>query len=189
MKQIKKIKWGGRKGFTLIELLVVIAIIGLLSSVVLASLTTARDKARDASRIAAFNGIRNALELYKTTNGIYPQTFLPGNSPDYNYTGPLWGEGTCVSCAPYTGTNIIPGLVPKYLPLLPNDPRATNSYEYFYSSDGNNYVYEAVDVLSSNLKSGPFSMTPFNGNPYNWGEPLTGLVLYSDLKFAGETGF
>lgn len=54
----------GQKGFTLIELLVVIAIIGILASIVLASLNTARKKSRDARRIADLNQIRLAQELY-----------------------------------------------------------------------------------------------------------------------------
>lgn len=52
------------QGFTLIELLVVIAIIGLLSSVVLVSLNSARMKARDARRIVDLKQIRLALEMY-----------------------------------------------------------------------------------------------------------------------------
>ena len=52
------------RGFTLIELLVVIAIIGVLATVVLASLNSARRKSRDARRITDIKQIQLALELY-----------------------------------------------------------------------------------------------------------------------------
>ena len=62
----------GTRGFTLIELLVVIAIIGILSSVVLASLNTARRKSRDAQRVSDIRQIQLALEFYFDSNGNYP---------------------------------------------------------------------------------------------------------------------
>lgn len=63
------------KGFTLIELLVVIAIIGLLASVVLASLSSARNSARDSARLQVIKELQKALELYRNSHaGIYPCT-------------------------------------------------------------------------------------------------------------------
>lgn len=56
------------QGFTLIELLVVIAIIGILSSVVLASLNTARTKGSDGAVKANLDTVRTQAELYYDNN-------------------------------------------------------------------------------------------------------------------------
>lgn len=65
------------KAFTLIELLIVISIIGLLSSVILASLKSARAKARDAKRAQDMRQIQMALTLYYDDNNKFPDTTCP----------------------------------------------------------------------------------------------------------------
>lgn len=57
------------RGFTLIEILVVVAIIGILTSVVMGSLNTARDRAEDASVRANMSAMRSQAELYHEVNG------------------------------------------------------------------------------------------------------------------------
>jgi general secretion pathway protein G len=86
-------------GFTLIELLVVIAIIGILASVVLASLNTARRKSRDARRIADIKQLQLSLELYFDGNSSYP----------------IGDEAT-------TGATSFQGMAPQYIPSIPADP-------------------------------------------------------------------
>ena len=61
-----------KKGFTLVELLVVIAIIGLLSTLAVIALGSARSNARDARRISDIKQIQTALELHFADAGKYP---------------------------------------------------------------------------------------------------------------------
>lgn len=85
-------------GFTLIELLVVITIIGILSTIVMVSLNTARGKARDARRVADIRQLQLALDMYQDSNGHYPSDLSeltpqyinaeptdPGGSGGYQY--------------------------------------------------------------------------------------------------------
>lgn len=92
-----------QQGFTLIELLVVIAIIGILSSVVLASLTTARTRGTAASIQSELASARSQAELYYSTIG--------SNSYVQNRTGTAVPVNTtpCNSTATGYATSVIGG--------------------------------------------------------------------------------
>jgi len=123
-----------KKGFTLIELLVVIFIIGLLASIVVVSVNTARMKSRDARRIADMDSVRGALEMYADANSSYPST---GNG---------WGATSVANPSSWIPTT---GFVPQFLSFLPRDPRNTGNYYYQYRSDGQNYKVMANTMEGS----------------------------------------
>ena len=93
-----------KKGFTLIELLVVIAIIGILASVVLVSMSGARQSARNATRKADMRQIVSAQELYYNTNDVFYKSsgwptsigaFMVKTPSDPNPTGVyVWVDNT-----------------------------------------------------------------------------------------------
>lgn len=63
-----------KRGFTLVELLVVIAIIAILISVGAVSYTRSLKLSRDSRRLTDLEQIRQALEIYRSENGVYPAT-------------------------------------------------------------------------------------------------------------------
>ncbi|MCR4334266.1 MAG: type II secretion system GspH family protein [Patescibacteria group bacterium] len=87
-----------KSGFTLIELLVVIAIIGILSSIVLASLSTARNKGRDAAVQGELSSLRSQAEIYASNNSnSFANLFTTNNtwaSADANVQAILTGINT-----------------------------------------------------------------------------------------------
>jgi general secretion pathway protein G len=90
------------EAFTLIELLVVIAIIGLLASIVIVNVNSARDKAKIAKSKGDFNAFRQALTLYAGDYGTFP----------------CFNEGSVSDC-------LIPALAPYASNLPTTDPWGT----------------------------------------------------------------
>lgn len=118
------------RGFTLIELLVVISIIGLLTSVVLASLSTAREKSRNSRRLADLHQLEIAFRQIEDETGMLPQTSPTSNAclGESSTSSICWGNYA------RAGNNTLNTQLQKYINPIPKDPEPTRGWgdHYFY---------------------------------------------------------
>ncbi|PIR96552.1 MAG: hypothetical protein COT92_00460, partial [Candidatus Doudnabacteria bacterium CG10_big_fil_rev_8_21_14_0_10_42_18] len=132
---------------------VVIAIIGLLASVVLLALNSARAKSRDAKRLADMRQIASAMELFFNDRSSYPTTGI-------------------VNGAPMTTANMTTaGLVPSYIGSIPDAPQpydtpgcssqTENAYKYSVFNSGASYTIG----FCLGAQTGGYSGTPHTLSP------------------------
>jgi len=117
------------KAFTLIELLVVVAVIGLLSSIVYASVSTAREKAVVAKTSQEIKQLQNAFELSVNDSGRYPVQMSIS-------AGSLTPSSSVVQNS--IGKYINP--IPKVSPII--GATSEEDREYVYISNGNRAIDE-----------------------------------------------
>lgn len=133
---------GSERGFTLIELLVVIAIIGLISTLAIVALGSAREKARDQARISRLKQIQTGLEIYFTENNQYPVVA----------NGIVLGSSNASCLSPEEGF-AQSGCENAIMSSIPSDP-GENQFIYT-SQDGSTYSIQAnLEGEASGLSSG-----------------------------------
>jgi len=124
------------RAFTLIELLVVVSIIGILTSLVMSNMNSARERARDTQRKSDLRSIQTALRLYYNDKGRYP-------CHDSSYQIRACGiQATCgdVTACAWDSQWAIGTTV--YMNKLPNDPLPGVDYKYTYIDD-DSYTLDA----------------------------------------------
>ncbi len=165
------LKFAQQKSFTLIELLVVIAIIGLLSSIVLVSLSGARAKARDAKRKQEIRQMMMALELYYADHEEYPASG-GASSPNggWSNSGDSSWDALQTKLAEYIT-----------LPLDPiNDTTGWSGggkYNYCFFSRGYGCPYQWYMIVYKLEKPDIDSpgVTACDGHYFNYGEITIGM--------------
>lgn len=150
-------------GFTIVELLIVIVVIAVLAAISIVAYNGISQRARDSERQSEIKIIEKALGLYFIDNNGYP-----------NCSGGTYVPGQAVGGCGLIGLSS--ALVPKYISVLPVDPKNSGNdiYQYAYgyrkqnSTDfigdaSNNYITGMrLETVSGNINSGWVSPAYYN---------------------------
>lgn len=134
--------------FTLIEMLIVIVIIGILAAALIPRLQSVQWRARDTKRKADITQIHNAILIYSTDNGKYPQSLnaswtcaLDNNCYRFSYDNSSWIT-----------------LISGYMTTIPQDPinnwiQAWNTDTIYSYAYGNIWQQQKTFVLLAKLEN------------------------------------
>lgn len=125
------------RGFTLVELLVVIAVMSILVALGFSSFTTARVKARDATRKSDLYNIRATLEIFYTDLGLYPASSVSNQI--------MGGGNPCTEVAAWGDDWSCGSPAVSYLSPLPEDPSSGQDYRYLQISDDQYYLEACLE--------------------------------------------
>lgn len=154
------------EGFTLIELMIVILIIGILSTIGLVVYFQGQKQARIKKRLGDIRSFQTAIEIYKQQIGSYPTTMSGGIRQLNTFCSSLQITPTPsnINTLPSFGqSQIVPGLIPNYLPAFPADPSVNISAGtscYVYQSNGIDYKFSDLAIPSSEMSAADFNTRP-----------------------------
>lgn len=147
-------------GFTLIELLVVIAIVGLLASVVLVSLNSAREKSRDTKRKADLAQLQKAIEIYYDRTGQMPINRNPCCYYGDNEAG-------------FLDELVTSGIISR----VPKDPQSPARVYYYYNYGNDPCAgYFLITDLEGDKSKNP-NMSALATCPTSWNAVKNGSCL------------
>lgn len=116
-----------RRGFTVLEALIVLAVFGLLATMAVLSLNSARASLRDAQRLSDVSVVRSALSQFWLEKATYPQSA----GIDLGRAG---SNAERLSAAGFVAST--DQTLPIYLSRVPTGPKVDEYYRYHAGANG-----------------------------------------------------
>ena len=139
-------KFTAQSGFTLVELMIVLVIIAIVVAITSMSVLAARVQANEGQAKAALNAIASAVEMYRNTQGVYPDSLTILGS---DYVGPdlVAGQKSGYAFAAAAGTSTDLQLTATGTPSVSTG--ATQTGARFFFTDETQVVRFAVGAAAT----------------------------------------